>query len=162
MVYYAGEGAVRVLAHEDEALLLERSGPARLVEMAQRGSDDEASRIICGVMARLHAHHAGPQPPRLVPLQTWFRELDAADAKLGGAFAEAARVAADLLAKPTDPIVLHGDIHHGNILFDDAHGWLAIDPKGLLGDRYFDYANLFCNPDAATATAPGRLLRQVA
>ena len=42
-----------------------------------------------------------------------------------------------------------------------ARGWLVIDPKGLIGERGFDFANLFCNPDAATAIAPGRLRRQL-
>ncbi|HEX2211426.1 MAG TPA: aminoglycoside phosphotransferase family protein, partial [Longimicrobium sp.] len=41
-----------------------------------------------------------------------------------------------------------------------ARGWLAIDPKGLVGERGFDFANLFCNPDLETATSPGRLARQ--
>jgi streptomycin 6-kinase len=39
-------------------------------------------------------------------------------------------------------------------------GWLAIDPKGLCGERGFDFVNIFCNPDFALATAPGRLVRQ--
>lgn len=48
MVWWGGEGAVRVLAHEGEALLLERaSGEDSLVEMSRNGRDDEASRIIC-------------------------------------------------------------------------------------------------------------------
>ncbi len=34
---------------------------------------------------------------------------------------------------------LHGDIHHNNILDFGARGWLAIDPKRLIGDRAFDY-----------------------
>lgn len=38
--------------------------------------------------------------------------------------------------------------------------WLAIDPKGLVGERGFEFANIFCNPDAEIATAPGRLERQ--
>jgi streptomycin 6-kinase len=160
MVYYAGDGAVGVVAHEDEALLLERSGAPRLVEMSQGGRDDEASRIICGVVGRLHARRENPAPSGLVPLPIWFRDLDAAAAQQDGMFGEGARVASDLLSRATNPIPLHGDIHHGNILFDDTRGWLAIDPKGLLGDRYFDYANIFCNPDLITATAPGRLLRQ--
>jgi streptomycin 6-kinase len=41
-----------------------------------------------------------------------------------------------------------------------ARGWLAIDPKGLSGERGFDFANIFCNPDFALATATGRLARQ--
>jgi len=56
--------------------------------------------------------------------------------------------------------VLHGDIHHQNILDFGADGWLAIDPKGLLGEHYFDYANIFCNPNEETAMKPGRLERQ--
>ena len=55
---------------------------------------------------------------------------------------------------------LHGDIHHGNILDFGERGWLAIAPKGLLGERGFDYANLFCNPSHPVATAPSRLARQ--
>ncbi len=33
-------------------------------------------------------------------------------------------------------------------------GWLAIDPKGLIGERCFDYANLFCNPDLSDPVPP--------
>ncbi len=55
---------------------------------------------------------------------------------------------------------MHGDIHHGNVLDGGARDWLAIDPKGLVGKRGFDFANIFCNPDLETATAPGRLARQ--
>jgi streptomycin 6-kinase len=63
--------------------------------------------------------------------------------------------------------VLHGDIHHGNILDFGARGWLAIDPKRLLGERAFEYANLFCNPDTdnptrPVATLPDRFTRRVA
>ena len=57
--------------------------------------------------------------------------------------------------------MLHGDVHHANVLHFAEHGWLVIDPKGLIGERGFEFANLFCNPDYATATARGRLARQV-
>lgn len=29
--------------------------------------------------------------------------------------------------------LLHGDLHHENILADDERGWCAIDPKGVIG-----------------------------
>lgn len=48
-----------------------------------------------------------------------------------------------------------------NVLNFGLRGWLAIDPKGLIGERCFDYANIFCNPDPEMATMPGRLSRQV-
>lgn len=55
---------------------------------------------------------------------------------------------------------LHGDIHHGNVLHSREREWLAIDPKGLIGERGFEYANIFCNPNLTGATRPGRLTRQ--
>ncbi|MHC2251156.1 streptomycin 6-kinase [Bradyrhizobium embrapense] len=47
-----------------------------------------------------------------------------------------------------------------------ARGWLAIDPKHLVGERGFDYANIFTNPDLAdparpVATEPGRFARRL-
>ena len=58
-------------------------------------------------------------------------------------------------------VVLHGDLHHENLLDSGARGWLVIDPKGLIGERSFEYANLFRNPDIDIALAPGRMSRQV-
>lgn len=163
MAYYGGGGAAQVLAFEGDALLLERASDAgRLIELTKRDHDDDATRIICATVARLHVPRAGHKPADLVPLNVWFRELERASAKYGGIFAKASVAANELLAQAAEPIVLHGDIHHRNILYDDMRGWVAIDPKGLLGDPAFDYANIFCNPDSETATAPGRLQRQAA
>ena len=160
MSWWNGDGAARVLARHSDAILLERAeGDRSLVEFARNGSDDEASRMICAVIARLHAPKANP-PDGLSPLARWFRELEPAAARHGGILAKAAAAARDLLAAPQSAAVLHGDIHHGNILDFGARGWLAIDPKGLLGERGFDYANIFCNPDHQVATATGRLARQ--
>jgi streptomycin 6-kinase len=86
--------------------------------------------------------------------------LEPAAAAQGGILSASAAAARALLANQRDVRVLHGDIHHANILHFGERGWLAIDPKGLISERGFDYANLFCNPDHATATAPGRLARQ--
>jgi streptomycin 6-kinase len=59
-----------------------------------------------------------------------------------------------LLAEPREVGVLHGDLHHGNVLDFGVRGWLAIDPKGLLGERGFDFANIFTNP--ISQIRPGR------
>ena len=66
-----------------------------------------------------------------------------------------------LLAGPRDVVVLHGDIHHFNMLDAGLRGWLAIDPKGLTGERTFDFVNILRNPDLATATRPGRFAHQI-
>jgi streptomycin 6-kinase len=94
-------------------------------------------------------------------MSVWFRQLEPAAARYSGILAKSAAAARALLGSPQEIVALHGDVHHGNVLDGGDRGWLAIDPKGVLGERGFDYANLFRNPDAAVAAAPGRLQRQV-
>ena len=161
MVWWGGDGAACVLAREGNALLLERAqGDASLVEMVRDGRDDEASRIICGVATRLHAPRNAPPPPSLVPLTRWFAELEPAASRYGGMLSQAAETARWLLDEPRDVVVLHGDIHHDNILDFGSRGWLAIDPKHLIGERSFDFVNILRNPDDRSALAPGRFSRQ--
>ncbi|HEX2560283.1 aminoglycoside phosphotransferase family protein [Phenylobacterium sp.] len=162
LAWYGGEGAVRVLALEAEALLMERAvGTLTLAEMARSGEDEAATRILCETAARLHEPRDDDPPQSLVPLPLWFRELAVAANRHGGPYALAASVAQELLQTPQDIVVLHGDIHHGNVLHDAQRGWLAIDPKGVVGERGYDHANMLCNPDVVTATAPGRLADQL-
>lgn len=161
MAWWAGDGAAPVLAVDEGALLLERAlGGRSLQAMAKSGRDDEATRIICEAVARLHR----PRPPLGLALpslsQRFGNQVQRAQA-MGGAVARGLRVAMDLLAAPRDVVPLHGDIHHGNILDFGDRGWLAIDPQGVTGERAYDYANLLRNPDLATATAPGRFARQL-
>ncbi|KQV64474.1 aminoglycoside phosphotransferase family protein [Rhizobium sp. Root1220] len=161
MHWWNGIGAATVYAHDDEAVLLERAtGSHSLLAMAMSGGDNEATRILCRTAVKLHIPRGTPPPP-LIPLSQWFRELEPAARRHGGVLTDCSRIADALLADPPDPVVLHGDVHHGNILDFDEHGWLAIDPKGLLGEPAFDFANIFANEDLPTINAPGRLQRQL-
>ena len=161
MTWWDGDGAAHVLAHEGDALLMERAeGSTSLEKMALSGRDDEATQIMCQVAARLHAPRMRPLPSSLVPLPEWFAALEPGAARHGGILERAAVMARHLLAEPRDIVVLHGDIHHGNILDFGSQGWLAIDPKGLLGERAFDFVNILRNPNAQVALAPGRFSRQ--
>ena len=165
LAWFAGQGAVEVLARQGDAVLMARAGGAdALVQMVGRGEDDAATRIICSVVQALHAPREAPPPPELTPLTTRFRALfHVADA--AGAlehYVEAAKMARRLLAEPLNQVVLHGDIHHENILLDEARGWVAIDPKGLIGEATYDYANTLENPIKYPdlVLSSGRLRRQ--
>ena len=149
MEWWSGHGAARVLAREEHALLLERAtGSASLSDMARTGQDDEACRILCGTAARLHAPRARPLPD-LTPLAQWFRELEPAARTHGGVLLHCAETAKALLRDQREIVVLHGDLHHDNVLDFGERGWLAIDPKHIIGERGFDFANIFTNPDLA-------------
>lgn len=154
MVWWNGNGAAKVLAHAAGAILLERAtGTESLADMSWTGNDAQACRIICHAASRLHLSR-NASTPALTPLHHWFRDLAPAAKKHGGTLTRCAAVANVLLSSPHDAVVLHGDLHHGNILDFGTRGWLAIDPKGLVGERGFDYANIFTNPDLAEPTRP--------
>ncbi|WP_431227631.1 aminoglycoside phosphotransferase family protein [Burkholderia contaminans] len=161
MTWWNGQGAAQVWLHDGDAVLLERAQPEpTLAGFSESGHDDDAMRIACDVVARLHAYRAS-EPPSVVTLHDWFQAL-LSDASASVVLRCSGTVARQLLAgPPADDVVLHGDIHHGNILHFGDRGWRAIDPKGLRGDRTFDYANLFCNPSYDVAVDPVRFERRV-
>jgi streptomycin 6-kinase len=161
MVCWDGNGAAKVLHHDGNALLMERAvGTRSLKQMVIDGDEDEANRIICGVVAKLHATKC-EAVKELIPLPVWFHALKPAANRYGGILVECNTIANLLLNDPVETVVLHGDIHYENILDSGTRGWVAIDPKALLGERGFDFANIFCNPDFKTATSPDRLSKQV-
>lgn len=161
MNWWSGQGTAKVYLHDENAILMERAtGAGSLMVMAKNNQDDAASTIICSVIARLHEARYQPPPEKLTALAEWFKSLEIIAEKQESLLKKAWLTAKKLLDTPREITILHGDIHHQNILDFASHGWLAIDPKGLIGERYFDYANIFCNPDYAVATKPGRLEKQ--
>ncbi|UGV26148.1 APH(6)-I family aminoglycoside O-phosphotransferase [Rhodopseudomonas boonkerdii] len=160
MSWWNGQGAAKTIAASNGALLLERAtGPRSLAHMARSGRDDEACRILCRTAEQLHVRRSEPLP-ELYRLDIWFQPLfDLSPSH--PVLAPAAEQARRLLADQRDIRPLHGDLHHDNVLDFGERGWLAIDPHGLVGERIFDFANIFTNPDLAdptqqVATLPGR------
>ena len=65
-------------------------------------------------------------------------------------------LAHDLLAAPPEQMLLHGDFHHYNVLSTDRDPdatWLAIDPKGRVGERACEVGALLHNPDLTPYSA---------
>ncbi|ODT06957.1 MAG: 3'-kinase [Mesorhizobium sp. SCN 65-20] len=145
-----GIGAIRLLGFEGRDMLLEYAGDRLLTDELNEHGDRHATDIANEVMARLLSRSDAPPPTDLQPLRERYASLfkkakaDRA-AGLESAYVDAADIAVRLLSDPHDMRVLHGDLHHDNILLGER-GWLAIDPKGLIGDPAFDAANLFYNP----------------
>lgn len=161
--YFGGDGAAALYESAEDAELMERLAGPDLAALA-RADDDRATHILCDVIAALHAPRTEAPPPDLHDLRRRFRALEGAVKSIG--LSERARrnlcagweSASALLAAPSGRCVLHGDMHHENVLFDAADDrWRAIDPKGLIGDPGYDYANIFLNPLAAPALAIARV-----
>jgi streptomycin 6-kinase len=165
---YAGRGAVRLLAADRElgAILIQRVIPGTM--LWQVGDNREQTRIAASVMSGLflpvpketgmpHFSRWTERAFRLTrtewdPQERWPRDL------LDRAEEAMAAISRDRSAD----VVLHGDLHHENILWDDVSGWLAIDPKGVIGPRCLQPGRYIENqlPANTTPSALERLTRE--
>lgn len=147
--HFAGAGAVRLFRSDRSDSLVERAAPghtldARLDRMGDLASADAIGRTV----QRLHARRIAARPAGLVPLEVWFAGLINVGELADPVLARARSVAIRLLDAGARPQALHGDLHHGNLVWDEDRGWLAIDPKGLWGERAFEFAPAILNPIA--------------
>lgn len=148
---FDGKGAVNLLKNDLGAHLLEYIDGKNLVHLVNQGKDKEATCIICDILNKLHCNQKKINM-QLTPLSDRYLKLfEKAKSELNigltsSVFVKAARVADDILKNQKDCKILHGDLHHENILLQSNRGWLAIDPKGLYGDRAFDAVNALFNP----------------
>jgi streptomycin 6-kinase len=151
LIYFNGHGAVEVYEADAGAQLLEFVPGENLAEFA-KSDHVEATQIICSVLKQIHSPRQLPSPNNYVTLEKRFRslKLKSLETDCPVEFIEAAEVANELLHSQYEHVVLHGDIHHENILKSDKRGWLAIDPKGVWGERTYDVANSFYNPKVSS------------
>ncbi len=134
-------------------MLLEYAGGGELTTLVKDGKDDAATQVIVDVLKKLHRENQDNGPHGLTTLRRRFRSLfqkaeEDRQAGPSSIFFRGAAVARSLLADQYPTYVLHGDIHHGNIRYHSERGWLAIDPKGLIGEQAYDAANALCNPNS--------------
>jgi streptomycin 6-kinase len=134
---WGGNAAVRLLRRAGRALLEERAVPGDDISGLD---EEEATAIAVDVATRLWRPATAPFRPVEPEIHRW---LDTAEAE-GSTLVPLAR---DLLAElaPTCDWVVHGDLHHHNIL---RHGtrFVAIDPKPYLAEREYDVPSFLWNP----------------
>lgn len=152
IAHFNGHGMVRLLDTfpEYEVMLLEYLTPGTL--LSELGDDEQATRYAAGVMRRLWC--PAPSEHNFPNVADWgrgFQRLRAHYEDGHGPFPprlldEAERLYADLTASMDTPVLLHGDLHHFNILQSEREQWLAIDPKGLIGEPAYEVGALLRNP----------------
>ena len=158
-----GAGAVRLLdtAPDLHALLLERAEPgASLATVAP----DDALAILIGLLAHLWVPATAPFDTLRSEAARWVRHLGepVRVAALDPGLVDAARTRlATLGPTVTESVLLHQDLHGGNVLSARREPWLAIDPKPLVGERAFSVAPIVRSVELghSRAAVVGRLDR---
>jgi streptomycin 6-kinase len=164
---FAGNATVRLLASppNEQALLLERIMPGQaLSTLANDSADETATEVAADVVLAMHrAVRDSARPPDLQDIgreglnaiQTYravhYGSLQPIPANR---VARAEGILRELHDSQGHAIVLHGDLHHDNILRGGRRPWLAIDPKGRSGDPASEMAALIRNPIAELGRVP--------
>ena len=165
---FDGRGSVRLLEGDAErgVMLLERAVPG----MPASGLDDDAkatsalTSVMRGLRRDVPADHPFPT------VADWAEGLAKLRREFGGGtgpfppeIVEAAeRTFDDLLASSPAPRLLHGDLHHDNVLAAGRRPWLSVDPKGIVGDPAYETAAMLRNPVGwlPQQDDPARILRR--
>lgn len=146
---FNGEGACQLLDFDEEkgCLLIERLRPGKL--LADVEDDDERTHIAIEVMQKIW--HSVSENGRFIRLVDWFAELENIRPQFNGGtdpfrkevLERVESFLPDLFAG--EHLLIHGDFHHFNILSSER-GWLAIDPKGVIGPAGYEIGPLMLNP----------------
>jgi streptomycin 6-kinase len=149
---FDGRGVVRVLRAAPGALLMEYCEGPILLGAPGGDQDHIAVPILCDVVRRMREVRAA-RPTAVPTLTERCRALGALPstslASEDADLIEVARNVSGDLLQSDKATLLHGDLHHENVMRTHRHGlptWVAIDPQGLWGDPAYEVANLFGNP----------------
>ncbi len=160
---FNGEGACKLFDYDEERcwLLLEKLNPGAM--LSELEDDEEATHIAAEVMKRiwkpleldslLSVREQASALQRFILLTDWFDGLKKLrpmfsggtgplNEKLVGRVESSVK---DFIAENQNPVLMHGDFHHYNILSSER-GWVVIDPKGVIGPAGYDVGPFMMNP----------------
>jgi streptomycin 6-kinase len=160
---FNGNGYVKLLDYDPEynGLLLESITPGNTLSTLFPDDDARSLEIMAALIQKIEktdiAHHEKEFPT----VEQWMEELRAIESKkipkhmLGKAY----ELSQKLLSKKFHRYLLHGDLHHENIVQCadnklDLNAWKIIDPKGVIGSIEFEVIRFLMNPSPALLEQP--------
>lgn len=149
---FHGNGFVRAYQHAPGAVLMERLTPGgSLVDLSLNGRDAEAFEILADVLAQMFSSEISFNLTQFPTVLDWAKAFDwyvaSGHQQIPKTLVQAGQyVFLELCASQQQPRLLHGDLHHYNVLFDSGRGWLAIDPKGVFGELEYEVGAVMRNP----------------
>lgn len=149
---FNGDGVEKLIeADRDQSvILIERVMPG--VPLSRLENDDEATRILASVMKKIRKPL--PQKHQFITVTEWSRAIPQYQErykKTSGPLPpqlvdKAGELFDELIATSATSVLVHGDLHHDNVLSSDRIEWLAIDPKGVTAEPAYETAAMIRNP----------------
>jgi len=165
---FDGQGIVRLLDADpgQGLLLLEHLKPG--TPLSDLDDDAKATSIAARVMSQIW--RPAPANPLFPTVAEWASGLTKLRQRFEGGMGplprslveEAESRFAELIDSMGPQVLLHGDLHHDNILAAERQPWLAIDPKGVIGEPAYEVGALLRNiaPQFAAQALSGRILER--
>lgn len=141
------KGVPKIYWHDDEhhAYLMEYLEPGNsLKTLVKAVQDDAATRVICQMIRDLQSYQQNiPNFPHISELAGSLSLLkNHLDDKM---LSKAESLFHELTTDRVQDVLLHGDLHHDNVLSSDTT-WKVIDPHGYVGDPVFEVGAMMFNP----------------
>lgn len=166
---YNGRFACQLLEHDTEqyAMLLEHIQPGQPLWSLK--DDEQETRIAAQMMRQLWQPINPDEHPIFPDLERRTRALTGLSDYFEDGFGPfpkrlvetAVSLRQDLLTYNVQPMLLHGDFHHENLLTAQRKPWLALDPKGVVGDPAYEVGAYLYNPQPDKVTQPNLIARRV-
>jgi streptomycin 6-kinase len=157
---FDGRGAVRLLEVDFNrgAMLIEHASPGQPLTLLE--DDDQATRMAAVLMQRLW--RPVPECDAFPTLADWHKGFGRLRQRFNGGTGplssdlvdRAEKLYTELIDSTETPMLLHGDLHHDNIVSARREAWLALDPKGVIGDPVFETVALLHNPISVVNAHP--------
>jgi streptomycin 6-kinase len=167
--HFAGHGMVQMLGYDplNAVMLLERLKPG--ISLRSIKDDKAAIAAAIEVMRKLRR----PLAPEHYPFPTvsdWGKGFARLRKQFGGGigpcppaiFDIGERLYTELCESMTEHVLLHGDLHQDNILSAEREPWLAVDPKGVIGEPAYETGPLLRNfwPDILSVPNPKSVMKR--
>ncbi|MDF1758150.1 MAG: aminoglycoside phosphotransferase family protein [Legionellaceae bacterium] len=157
---FSNHGVVEIIAREDGCLIIEQAQPGTTLKEYFPSNDNDSLEIICKIIKKLHTSTI-LENNNFQYIEKLLKVLDNDLDIPKDVLLNARRIRDNLLSSTQNKVLLHGDLHHDNIL-KNGNRWLVIDPKGFIGDPVFDVCAFISNPipELLEQDNPGEIINQ--
>ncbi len=143
LIYFNGDGSIKLIDHTEKyhALLLQQAIPGITLTSFYPDQIDLVIDCYTSTMKKLHSKHL-PSNHNYPHIREWLQAIDKLTPNhhiSESLLKNVVSLKNQLLKTITTEVFLHGDLHHDNMLKHHDE-WLAIDPKGVIGETEFEIA----------------------
>ena len=150
LLYFNGHGVNRLLDYDNtySILLLEKIGDGVTLSSLFPENENQAIRVATSVINQLHSTKKPPKEDTYPTLSEYVTAFDIFTHHEihNELISFAQNLSSELLCQNRPNYLLHGDLHHFNIISSADGSWTSIDPHGVIGPIEYEIGAFIRNP----------------